>query len=86
MKLWQAAVALDQAKQEQEMEVQEVIEAIRDQCQEVGLREVARRLGVDPTNLAKVLSGQRSPSHAMLATFDAMRSDANGFKQLFESR
>lgn len=64
--LWHAAVALEQAEQEREAEARDVIEAVRERCQEIGLREVARRTGVDAANLSKVLSGCRKLSNAML--------------------
>jgi DNA-binding protein H-NS len=75
LQLWQAAVKLQQEERDREIEVRNVIEAVRERCQQVGLREVARQAGVDASNLAKVLSGQRSASQTMLANLEARRSN-----------
>lgn len=44
----------------------ELREFLKDKVREVGLREYARRLGVDPSNLHKVLSGKGTPGPEIL--------------------
>jgi hypothetical protein len=43
-----------------------VIERLRQRCAEQGLRTVARRIGVDGSNLRKVLAGLAVPSARLL--------------------
>jgi hypothetical protein len=50
--------------------VQELLETVRKRCQHVGVRRLAAHSGVDGTNPARVLSGRRKPSEAMLARLE----------------
>jgi len=47
-----------------------VLDVVRRLYRLVGVREFARRAGVAGANLAKVLSGRRKPSEALLAKLE----------------
>jgi transcriptional regulator with XRE-family HTH domain len=70
-KLYRAVSRLERQASEEVEHVQEVLDAVRRRCRLAGVREFARRAGVDGANLAKVLSGHRKPSQAMLAKLEA---------------
>lgn len=71
-KLFQAIPRLEREASEEAEHVHEVLDAVRMRCWLVGVREFARRAGVDGPNLAKVLSGRRKPSQLMIATLQVM--------------
>jgi len=70
-KLYRAIPRLEREASEEAGHVREVLDAVRGRCRLLGLREFARRAGVDSANLAKVLSGRREPSLLMLAKLQA---------------
>jgi transcriptional regulator with XRE-family HTH domain len=70
-KLYRAVSQLEREVSEEAVHVREVLDAIRKRCRLIGVREFARRAGVDSANLAKVLSGRREPSPMMLAKLEA---------------
>lgn len=49
-----------------EAQITALLRKARIEIKKIGLSEFARRLGVDPSNLAKVLNGERLPSESML--------------------
>lgn len=69
--LYRALPRLEREASEEAEQGREALEAVKRHCDLFGLREFARRAGVDGANLAKVLSGRRRPSRAMLATLGA---------------
>jgi transcriptional regulator with XRE-family HTH domain len=70
-KLYRALPRLEQEASEEPELVREVLEGVKRRCQLIGVRRFAKRAGVDAANLAKVLSGRRRPSQAMLAKVQA---------------
>jgi transcriptional regulator with XRE-family HTH domain len=63
--------ALEREASEVAESAREVLEGIKERCQAIGVRRFAKQAGVDSANLAKVLSGRRRPSRAMLAKLKA---------------
>ena len=45
----------------------DILPLIRQRCQEVGLRQFAKRIGIDDGHLSRILSGQRQPTGKLLA-------------------
>jgi transcriptional regulator with XRE-family HTH domain len=70
-KLYRALPLLQREALEEAELAQEVLEAVRQGCDVIGVRRFARRAGVDAANLAKILSSRRRPSRAMLAKLEA---------------
>jgi transcriptional regulator with XRE-family HTH domain len=70
-KLYRALPLLQREALEEGELAQEVLEAVRQDCDAIGVRRFARRAGVDAANLAKILSSRRRPSRAMLAKLEA---------------
>ena len=70
-KLYRAIPQLEREACEEAEHIREVLDAARRRCRLVGVREFARRAGVDSANLAKVLGGRRKPSQVMLAKLEA---------------
>jgi len=62
-----AVSGLERIAKEETEETRDVLAKARRHCKLKGLRRFARRTGVDPTNLARVLKGERKPSPLMLA-------------------
>jgi hypothetical protein len=56
---------------------QHLLEWAQAKSEEIGLRRLAHELSIDPANLAKVLSGKRSASAALLAAIAARLQDYN---------
>jgi predicted transcriptional regulator len=69
-KLHRAVPQMETSARGQAEHVQEVLEAVRKRCQRIGVREFAKRAGIDRANLTHVLSGQRQTSEAMLAKLE----------------
>ena len=69
--LYRALPLLQREALEEAELAQEVLEAVRQGCDVIGVRRFARRAGVDAANLAKILSSRRRPSRAMLAKLEA---------------
>jgi predicted transcriptional regulator len=65
-KLHRALSHLEREASEDGEHVREVLDVVRRRCRLVGVREFARRAGVDGANLAKIVSGRRRPSQVML--------------------
>jgi hypothetical protein len=65
-----AVARLEAADRERAEHVQELLETVRKRCQHVGVRRLAAHSGVNGTNPARVLSGRRKPSEAMLARLE----------------
>jgi transcriptional regulator with XRE-family HTH domain len=65
-----AVARLEAADREPAEHLQELLETVRKRCQHVGVRRLAAYSGVDGTNLARVLSGRRKPSEAMLVRLE----------------
>jgi transcriptional regulator with XRE-family HTH domain len=65
-KLYRAVSCLEREVREQTEQVQEVLDAVRERCQQIGLRRFAEQARVDAANLASVLKGRRIPSQRML--------------------
>jgi transcriptional regulator with XRE-family HTH domain len=70
-KLYRAVSQLEREAYEEAEHVREVLDAVRRRCQLVGVREFARRAGVDAANLVRILKGRRKPSQLMLAKLQA---------------
>jgi transcriptional regulator with XRE-family HTH domain len=70
-KLYRAISQLERVASEESEHIRKVLAAVRRRCKLIGVREFARRAGVDSANLAKVLSGRREPSPMMLAKLEA---------------
>jgi len=70
-KLYRAAAHLEKDAREQAEYVQEVLDAVRDWCQCISIRQFAKLAEVDEANLAHVLSGRRKPSRITVAKLEA---------------
>jgi transcriptional regulator with XRE-family HTH domain len=66
-----AAQEVDARRREERERVQAGIAVLRERCQCVGIRQVARDIGVDPANLTRVLAGRRRPSLATVRRWEA---------------
>ena len=69
-KLYRALPRLEQEASEEAESAREVLEAIKERCQAIGVRRFAKQAGVDAANLAKVLSGRRKFSETMRAKLE----------------
>jgi transcriptional regulator with XRE-family HTH domain len=69
-RLYRAVSQLEREASKEAEHVREVLEAVRRRCRLVGVREFARRAGIDAANLARVLQGRRKPSQLMLAQLE----------------
>ena len=65
-KLCQAVARLEREALQEAREVQEVVDAAKKRCQEMGLRGFARQARVDAANLVSVFQNRRKPSQRML--------------------
>lgn len=65
-KLYRVIPLLEGDASEQAEYAREVLDGVRRYCQQVGVREVARQAGLDPSNLSRVLKGRRKPSQIIL--------------------
>jgi hypothetical protein len=71
-KLFRATQSLAVERQEQMSHVQAVLAAVRERCQQTGVRQFAEQVGIDAGNLSSVLAGRRKPSQAMLAKLEGL--------------
>jgi hypothetical protein len=74
-KLCTAISHLQKAKREEAEQVRSVLDEVRRHCRLTGLRRFARRAGIDPANLARILKGRRNPSPLMLAKLQAILAE-----------
>ncbi len=70
MKLYRAVPEIEAKHREQAERVSAVLAAVRERCHRKGVRKLASLAGVDPANLAHVLTGRREPSKTMLAKLE----------------
>jgi len=70
-KLCVAVSGLERIAREETEETRDVLAKARRHCKLKGLRRFARRAGVDPANLNRVLKGRTKPSQLMLAKLEA---------------
>ncbi len=68
--LYRALPRLEQVASEEAESAREVLEAIKERCQAIGVRRFAKQAGVDAANLTKVLSGRRRFSETMRAKLE----------------
>jgi len=69
-KLYRTVPGMEAADREQAEHVQEILDAVREQCQRFGVRQFAERAGVDAANLAHILSGRRKLSQITQTKLD----------------
>ena len=65
-KLGRAVARLEGEALQEAREVQEVVDAAKKRCEEIGLRRFAAQARVDAGNLVSVYQGRRKPSQRML--------------------
>ncbi len=66
---------LQRAEREEVEQTRSVLEEVRRRCKLEGLRSLARRAGLDPANLNRVLKGRGKPSRLMLAKLQALLAE-----------
>jgi transcriptional regulator with XRE-family HTH domain len=66
---------LQRAEREEVEQARSVLDRVRLHCRLTGLRRFARRAGVDPANLNRVLKGRNEPSLLMLAKLQALLAE-----------
>jgi hypothetical protein len=76
-KLYRAVSRLESDAREQAGHVQEVLVAVRDQCQRTSVRQFAKQAKLDEANLAHVLSSRRKLSQVMLTRLEVTFSQAS---------
>ena len=76
-KLCVAVSRLHRAEREEVEQEQDVLDEVRRHCQLTSLRDFARRAGIDPANLARVLKGRSKPSRVMLVRLEATLTRAS---------
>ncbi len=54
-----------------------ILPLIRQRCQDVGLRQFAKRIGIDDGHLSRILSGQRQPTGKLLARLRQASKDGD---------
>ena len=69
-KLYRALPRLEQEASGEAESAREVLEAIKERCQAIGVRRFAKQAGVDAANLTKVLSGRRRFGETMRAKLE----------------
>jgi transcriptional regulator with XRE-family HTH domain len=70
-----AVSGLERITNEETEGTRDMLAKARRHCKLKGLRRFARRTGVDPANLARVLKGGRKPSPLMLAKLRAILTE-----------
>lgn len=70
-KLCMAVSCLQSAERDEAEQARIVLDGVRLHCRLTGLRLFARRAGIDPANLNRVLKGHTKPSRLMLAKLEA---------------
>ena len=70
-----AVSRLQRAEREQVEQTSRVLAEVQRHCKLTGLRHLARRAGIDPANLNRVLKGGRKPSTLMLAKLQALMAE-----------
>ncbi len=70
-KLYRALPVLEREASEEAELARELLAAVKQRCHVIGVREFARRAGVDGANLTHILSGRRKPSEALLIKLEA---------------
>ncbi len=71
-KLVHAVVALSAARNADAMRCADLVAQAKAACEQRGLREFARSIGIDAANLTKVLAGQRKLSLKMFAKLERL--------------
>lgn len=71
-KLCTATSCLQRVQSEEAEQTNKVLDEVRRHCRFRGLRHLARRAGIDPANLNRVLIGRRKPSRSMLTKLQAL--------------
>jgi lambda repressor-like predicted transcriptional regulator len=66
-----AVTGLRRAELDETNQAKTVLDEARRHCKGSGLRHFARRAGVDPANLNRVLKGRTEPNQLMLAKLQA---------------
>ncbi len=74
-KLCRAASRLQRAESEEAEQIKSVLDEARRRCKLKGLRNLARRAGIDPANLNSVLKGRGEPSRLVLAKLQALLAE-----------
>jgi len=74
-KLCMAVSRLQRAESDEVDQAKIVLNEVRRRCNGSGLRRFARRAGIDPANLNRVLKGQRKPSPLMMAKLQALLAE-----------
>ena len=74
-KLCIAVSRLQRAEREELEHTGGVLDEVRWHCQITGLRDFARRAGIGPSNLTRVLKGQSKPRQVTLAKLRALLAE-----------
>jgi transcriptional regulator with XRE-family HTH domain len=70
-----AVSRLQRIERDEAEQTNSVLEEVRRNCQLTGLRDFARRAGIDPANLNRILKGRRKPSQLVLAKLQALLAE-----------
>ena len=77
LKLMRAAQALQAKQYQADQKNKELLEMIRDRCNQQSTRGIAKASGIDPANLSHVLSGKRNLTISMRAKLETLLEDRN---------
>ena len=74
-KLCVAVSCLHRVERDEAEQTKGILDELRRHCELEGLRRFAKRVGLDPANLNRVLKGGRKPSPLMLAKLQAILAE-----------